>query len=80
MLNGLSVSQFATAQEELLRLLSDFIKILDSKVLSYAVDIKVQLYGCNKHVGIIGCCRMSALASFLVLRLAKSRMPLFHPS
>ena len=36
--------QFATAQEELMRLLNDYIKILDNKVLTYAVEIKVQLY------------------------------------
>lgn len=35
------VSQFSTAQEELLRLLNDYIKILDNKALPYAQDVKV---------------------------------------
>ena len=34
-------SQFATAQEELLRLLNDFIKILRNRALPYAQEIKV---------------------------------------
>lgn len=33
--------QFGTAQEELLRLLNDYIKILGKKALPYAQEIKV---------------------------------------
>ena len=39
--SSLHCFQFATAQEELLRLLSDYMKILQSKVLPHSLEIKV---------------------------------------